>query len=404
MKKLVTTLSIALFALIACSPETGAQTGQTVILVSFDGFRHDYMDRGISPNLTTLAGAGLRAKSMRPVFPSKTFPNHYSIATGLYPSNHGIVSNTMYDKDANAWFRISDTVAVRSSLWWHGEPIWSTAVKQGQRSACFFWVGSEAEVAGVHPTYWKKYDGSVPHEVRVRTALEWLDLPEAARPSLITLYFDDTDGAGHRYGPEAPETNDAIARVDSALGLLIDGLRERDLFDTVNLIVLSDHGMTQLDPERVIYWDDVQDPSTVTVIDQGPLLALNAPAESLSVISERLGRLGPHVTVLSDEVLRERFQMNRTPRVPDVIALADEGWMVLQRRTMRRPVSGGTHGYDNEAPDMQAFFVAHGPAFRRGAAVERVHAVDVYALVAHMLGLEPAPNDGSFDRIREVLK
>jgi predicted AlkP superfamily pyrophosphatase or phosphodiesterase len=396
------TLLFSMLLLFGC--EQIPDSPQTIILISFDGFRHDYIDRGITPNLSALADAGVRAKGLKPVFPSKTFSNHYSLVTGLLPSNNGIISNTIHDKETDTWFRISDADAVTSSIWWKGEPIWATAVKQGQRSACYFWVGSEAEVAGVRPTYWTAYDGSIPHADRVGQVLDWLDLPENERPSIITLYFSDTDGAGHRYGPESAEVNAAIAKVDTALGSLIDGLKSRDMFDAVNIMVVSDHGMSQLDSTRVLFWDDVQDPSTVTYVDQGPILTLDLPADSIPIVSERLASLGDHITVLNDDELRDRFGIERSPRVPDLYAIADDGWMILQRRRMRRPVSGGTHGYDNTVPSMQSTFVAHGPMFKSGYTVESVDALDMYALMAHILRLEPAPHDGSFERISSVLK
>ncbi len=374
----------------------------TVILVSLDGFRPDYLDRGITPNLSALAAGGVRAKKMQPVFPSKTFPNHYSQVTGLLPSNSGIISNDMNDRETGRWFKISDANEVTSGHWWRGEPIWATAVKQGQRSACYFWPGSEAEIAGVRPTHFTKYDGRVPRAKRVEKVLEWLDMPAAERPTMITLYFSDTDGAGHRYGPFAPEVNSAIADVDSAVGLLMTGLATRGLGDKVNIIVVSDHGMAELDSNRVVFWDDVQKAAGLTIVDEGPILTLDMPEDSIEPVSARLRAL-KHLKIFTWDELQEKFGITPSPRTPMLWAQADEGWMVLRRSRVNRPVTGGTHGYDNRFESMQATFVADGPAFKSGYTVDRVRAIDLYELMCTILSLKPARNDGSLDSIKVVL-
>lgn len=392
--------AVALLAVAAC-----AQASAPVILISLDGFRNDYPEKTETPNLTALARDGVRADAMRPVFPSKTFTNHYTIATGLLPKHHGVVSNTMFDPELNAWFRIGDTGAVRNAAWWGGEPIWVTAVKQGQRSACFFWPGSEAAVGGIRPTYWKPYVHETPHEDRVAQVLAWLDLPADQRPSIITLYFSDTDDAGHRHGPDSPELKKAIREVDASVGRLLDGLTERGLRNTINMIVLSDHGMSAVDSSRVVYWDDALDNRTVRSIEEGPILTINAPADSVPVYVERLNRLSPHLKAYTNADLPARLSYTGHRRIPSIVALMDDGWTVSRRnRRGGYPISGGTHGYDNAVASMQALFMADGPAFKDGARVDTVMNLDVYELVCHLLGLKPAQNDGSFDRIKDVLR
>ena len=231
----------------------------TVILISLDGFRGDYLEKYEPPNLRSLAREGVQAKWMIPAFPSKTFPNHYTIATGLYPQNHGIVENNVFDKGFNAMFTMSKREEVQNGRWWLGEPIWITAEKQGQKSAPYFWPGSEAEIAGTRPTYWKPYDGKVPNDERVDTILSWLDLPLSERPTFLGLYFSDVDNAGHDFSPEAIETRDAVLKVDKELGRLIDGLKARGLFEQVNLIIVSDHGMAPQDPNNAIILDELFD-------------------------------------------------------------------------------------------------------------------------------------------------
>lgn len=382
-----------------------AQSPTPVLLISLDGFRNDYIDKAPTPNLSALAQSGVRAAAMRPVFPSKTFTNHYTLVTGLLPRNHGIVSNTMYDPTMRSWFRMSDTGAVRDPAWWGGEPIWVTAVRQGLRSACYFWPGSEAAIGGARPTYWKPYVHETPHDERIRQVLAWLDLREDERPSVITLYFSDTDDVGHRYGPDSPEIVRAIQKVDSSIGRLLNGLSARGLRDKVNIIVVSDHGMSTVDSSRVVYWDQALDTSTVRSIEDGPLLTLNAPAESVTVYVDRLNQLSPRLRAYASQSLPSRFAYSGNPRIPAIVALMDDGWSIVRhgRRAAYRPTAGN-HGFDNEFASMQATFVASGPAFRAGARVDTVFSLDVYALLCHLLDVRPAPNDGSFERIKPVLK
>lgn len=406
-KKIATGARLVVAILFFLAVQIGAQPTDRfpLILISLDGFRNDYLDRGITPQLSALARSGVRAAAMRPVFPSKTFTNHYTIVTGLLPKHHGIVSNTMYDPEMKAWFRISDTAAVRNPAWWGGEPIWVTANRQGLRSASYFWVGSEAPIGGVRPTYWKPYVHLTPHEERIRQVLQWLDLPSGERPSVITLYFSDTDDAGHRFGPDSPEIEAAIQKVDSSIGRLLEGLRERGLRGKVNVVVVSDHGMAAVDSNRVVYWDDALDATVVRSIEEGPILTINVPADSVRLYVGRLNELSPHLTAFASEDLPARFLYSDHPRIPSIVALMDEGWSVSRRsRRGGYPISGGTHGYDNMVPSMQAMFIAQGPSFRVGAQVDTVYNLDVYELMCRILLLKPAANDGSLKRIEGTLK
>ena len=212
----------------------------TVILISLDGFRYDYLSRYRPPQLNSLAAEGVRARWMIPSFPSKTFPNHYTIATGLYPQHHGIVENNIYDPIFKAVFTLSDRKEVENGRWWLGEPIWVTAEKQGQRSGSVFYPGTEGEIAGTRPSFWKKYDEGTSNDVRVDTILSWLDLPRDQRPTFLALYFSDPDDAGHAFGPISSETKKAVLKVDSEIGRLIEGLKAREIFSQMNLIIVSD--------------------------------------------------------------------------------------------------------------------------------------------------------------------
>jgi predicted AlkP superfamily pyrophosphatase or phosphodiesterase len=372
-----------------------------VLLIGVDGFHPSYLERPASRRLRELARAGVRARWLTPVFPTLTFPNFYTIATGLYPEHHGIVSNTIRDSTLG-WFKLR-TAAVLDPRWWSGEPIWATAIRQGKRAATFFWPGSDVAIGGVRPTYYKMFDSSIPNAARVTQVLEWLSLPADQAPSLITVYFGDVDDAGHQFGPDAPETDAAIARVDSAVGAIMDGLRVRGLEGRVNLVVVSDHGMAELEPGNLIYLDDVVDPATVEVVDLGPVLSLSPKPGAADTVYRALARM-PHLRVFRKEDMAT-YHYGNHPRIPKIVAIADEGWVVTTHgaAAIRSRLTRGAHGYPPEIASMQAIFLARGPAFKKGAVVAPFQNIHVYALLAHLLGVTPAPNDGSLDSVKTVL-
>jgi predicted AlkP superfamily pyrophosphatase or phosphodiesterase len=374
-------------------------------MVALDGFHPEYLSREPSRHLRRIAAEGVRARWMIPVFPTLTFPNFYSIATGLYPEHHGIVSNTIKDTLLGR-FTLRDTAQVRDPRWWGGEPIWVTAVKQGKRTATFFWPGSDVPISGVRPTYYRLYDGSVPNAERIRQVLAWLSLPADSVPDLVTLYFGDVDQAGHDFGPNSPETDSAIARVDSAVGALLEGLRQRGLA-RVNVIVVSDHGMAEIRPGQLIHLDDYVDTTMVDVVDLGPVISLNSRGGNDIEVYRRLRKAHPHLTVYRKSEIPEQLHYRSHRRIPAIVGVADEGWMVTthgQAASRRgRPFPRGHHGYPPVVPSMRALFLARGPAFARNVVVEPFENVHVYALLAHILGLRPAATDGTLDSIRSVL-
>jgi predicted AlkP superfamily pyrophosphatase or phosphodiesterase len=378
---------------------TGAPAGPVVILIGLDGYHPSYLSRPPSRHLRELARQGVQARWMTPVFPSLTFPNFYSIATGLYPEHHGIVSNTMLDSALGS-FSLRDRSSVEDPRWWGGEPIWVTAVKQKQRAATYFWPGSEAPIGGVRPTYYKLYDASVPDAERVGQVLQWLSLPSAQAPSLLTVYFNDVDDAGHRFGPNAPETDSAIARVDSAVGALMDGLEQRGLTGTVNLIVVSDHGMAEVALDHVIHLEQLIDTAAVKLVDQGPIVSLSPKSGRGDEIIAQLRR-APQLKVYRKSEIPAALHYRAQSRIQPILAIADEGWIATARSGVPSP--RGMHGYPPDLPSMRALFLARGPAFARGAVVPPFQNIHVYDLVAHILGLTPAANDGSLDSIRAVL-
>jgi predicted AlkP superfamily pyrophosphatase or phosphodiesterase len=397
--------ALLLLVLAACvAPATTprpASQPQTLVLVSLDGFRRDFLDSYSPPALTSLAHDGVVSAAMIPSFPTLTFPNHYSIVTGLYPEHHGIVSNTMYDTALKAGFNISGPM-ISESRWWGGEPIWVTAEKQGVRSASFFWVGSEAAIEGVRPSIYKKYDAKVTFSERVDSVLSWLTLPAAQRPRIITLYFNEPDHIEHEKGPDSPEAHAAVLMADSAVGRLVAGMRARGLYDAVNLIVVSDHGMANISPDRYVYVTDVTDTLNVRTIDRGPIFmgwALNGDNAGLVAALRKL----PHVQAWLKDSVPARLHFHDNNRITPVVALAETGWMINVGKPTRNK-NLGTHGFDNADPLMYALFIAHGPVFKSGARIPAFPNVDVYGLMTRILGLTPAPNDGSMAIIGKALK
>jgi predicted AlkP superfamily pyrophosphatase or phosphodiesterase len=377
----------------------------TVVLVSLDGFRWDYLDRGLTPNLSRLAREGVHAEAMVPVFPTKTFPNHYSIVTGRYPAKHGILGNLFTAPDVGGRFSLSNREAVRDGRYFLAEPIWVTAEKQGQLTAPMFWPGSEAPIDGVLPTYPVPFDGALPDTLRVRRLLEWLDLPAGRRPTFLTLYTSAVDNAGHDHGPGAEQTRRAIAQVDSLIGFLLAGLARRGTAHGVNLVIVSDHGMASTGPDRVLWLDDYVSGDALRVDETSALLTA-WPAEGLEDSVYRALERAPHLTVYRKAQLPARFHLEGSPRVAPIVAIADEGWTIAQR-TPADPsptVLRGNHGYDDSLSSMRAIFIAHGPAFRRGVTVPPFRNIHVYPLLAEVLDLDPAPTDGSLDSVRAMLR
>ena len=379
-----------------------------LLLISIDGYRANYLERGLSPTLEQLAQEGVRASGMQPSFPSLTFPNHYTIVTGLRPDHHGIVNNTMVDPVLGK-FSLSDRDAVANGRWWdQGTPLWETASRHGLKSATMFWPGSEAAIHGLHPDFWQAYDGHVTPDQRVDQVLAWLDLPADQRPSFLTLYFDDVDHAGHTFGPDTPQVDQALRETDAALARLVQGLKQRGLLDRMNMIVLADHGMASVPAQNSVLLDKLIPLTRVDVVSLGVLAGLNpTPGHDFAKIEAQLEKPQKHMTCWDKSRVPARLAYGSNPRVPQLLCLADVGWRITTTDYIARKkgkLSLGEHGYDNAAPLMQALFVAHGPAFRQGASVPSFPNVDVYPLMTHLLGLPAAANDGDYQAVKGMLK
>lgn len=385
----------------------------TVILISLDGFRFDYLEKFSPPTLNQLAKNGVRAKWLIPSFPTKTFPNHYTIATGLYPDNHGIIENNMYDAEFDAIFSLSKREEVQNARWWGGEPIWVTAQKQGQIAAAFFFPGTEAPISGVRPTFWKEYDGSIPNEERVDTILKWLDLPREKRPTLLTLYFSDVDDAGHNFGPDAEETKRAVLKVDENLTRLYEGLKKRKIENKVNLIIVSDHGMAAYQPRDAIILDEMFDVNVAErILWSGEFTQIFPKAGREEEIYQAIkSKLPATAAIYRRTEFPERFKFGKNKRIAPLVVVPQEGTTLMSKDRYRQlsergmlDRTRGAHGYDHELPSMRAIFIAHGRAFRKGYVAEPFENVEIYNLMCAILKLRPAPNDGNFALVRHMLR
>ena len=389
----------------AADATTVAASAPKLLLVSIDGLRADMLDRGITPNLQRIANDGVRAQWMTPSYPSLTFPNHYTIVTGLRPNHHGIIHNSMQEETLGR-FQLNLRDAVTDSRWWGGEPIWVGAEKAGIRTATWSWPGSEAAIQGVRPSQWRVYDANVPLAARVDQVLGWLGQTDADAPRLVTLYMEQVDKAGHHNGPDSPEYAAAIVAVDTAIGRLLDGLEARGLDATTNLIVLSDHGMASVPDGQTIAVEDMVDPSIAKDVSLGQSIGF-APLPGKQQQAEKI-LLGAHATYdcWTRQTLPERWEYGSNPRIPPIVCQMHEGWNALSRERLakREPGDRGSHGYDNALPSMRAIFIARGPSFKQGANLRGFDNVDVYPLMTRLLGIPAAPNDGNPETLVPALK
>jgi len=398
-----------IFAVAGCADpttRTEAPLHDPVILISIDGFRADYLDRGLTPTLAALAADGVRADAMKPSFPTLTFPNHYTLVTGLYPDHHGIVNNRMIDPATGNTFVYKDADTIADAAWWGGEPLWVSVEKQGRHAATMFWPGSDVAIDGVRPSLWVHFDGKLTPDQRVDRLLGWTDLAGDARPSFYTLYLEQVDHAGHDDGPDSAAVNAAMRDIDAALARLVDGLKARGLFDRANIVIVSDHGMTSTAPDRQIFLDDLVDLDEAGFVTGGILAGMNPKPAEAGAVEHAILAPHEHMQCWRKSAVPARLRYGTNPRVPALLCLADDGWIITTHEdaAKRKHFSLGEHGYDNDDPKMRALFVAHGPAFKAGLRVPEFDNVDVYPLLAYLLAIRPAPNDGHFDDVREMLR
>ena len=384
------------------NPETllAQQSKHYVVLVSLDGFRYDYARKYGAPNLEAMAKAGVSTpEGMLPSYPSVTFPNHYTLVTGLRPEHNGMAGMEFYDPDRHDEYRYSDPAKNSDGSWYYGTPLWVLAEQQGMRSACFFWPGSEAAIAGVRPTFYLHFDDKLDDALRVNQVIAWLKLPPAERPHFITLYYSNVDHAGHGFGPDAPETRAAVRHVDDLMGDLRDKLKELPL--PIDLIVTADHGMIKAQGDPIVL-DKYADLSKFKT--EGALLY--APTEIDAQRAYEQFHLHPDArfTVYRRLDVPHSLAYTTTPREGDPVVVPNGPYQIYAHAPTRKP-NIGSHGFDpHTMPEMKAIFYAEGPDINAGVKLKSFDNVDLYPFITHLLGLETPATDGSIVPLEPALK
>lgn len=399
MKNILLALSVLI--LFGCTPE---KKQSQLLLISFDGFRADYLSKAETPNFDRLIKNGATAEGLIPIFPTKTFPNHYAIATGLYPENNGLVGNSMYDPEMDARYSMGNRNAVENPEWYLGEPIWNTVEKAGKKAGTMFWIGSEAPIQNMRPTHWKSYDGSIPNEARIDTVIKWMTR-ENDPVDFGTLYFSFVDSQGHRYGPDSEEVIEAIKQADELVGYLMEKLENNE---SINLMIVSDHGMIEVSPDKKVVLDDFINTGEIEIISYSPALMFNVEGERERAVFENLKMNEENFKVYLKEDIPARYHLKDNIRVPEILMVADEGYTIntkqyFESRGANYP-SGGAHGFDNANPKMDGIFVAYGPAFKKEVKLDRFENIHLYEVMAKILNVDPAPNDGNIETVIEILK
>uniref|UniRef100_A0A8C9DCE9 Ectonucleotide pyrophosphatase/phosphodiesterase family member 3 n=2 Tax=Panthera TaxID=9688 RepID=A0A8C9DCE9_PANLE len=383
-----------------------------VILFSMDGFRAEYLQTWdtLLPNIHKLKTCGIHSKYMRAVYPTKTFPNHYTIVTGLYPESHGIIDNNMYDVNLNKNFSLSSKEK-NNPAWWQGQPIWLTATYQGLKAGSFFWPGSDVAINGSFPSIYMSYNRSIPYEERIFTLLKWLDLPKAERPAFYTIYVEEPDSAGHKNGPVSAGVIQALQLVDKTFGMLMEGLKQRNLDNCVNIILLADHGMDKTYCDKMEYMTNYFHRINFYMYE-GPaprIRARNIPQDFYTFNSEEIVRNlscrkpDQHFKPYLTPDLPKRLHFAKNVRIDKVHLLVDRQWLAVRSKAYSS-CGGGNHGYNNEFKSMEAIFLAHGPSFKEKTEIEPFENIEVYNLICDLLHIQPAPNNGTHGSLNHLLK
>ncbi len=393
------------FLLLVCLA-AGAAAGKNdrhVVVVSLDGFRWDYASRAHTPTLDSLRRAGVYSE-IYPCFPSNTFPNHYSMATGLHPDHHGIVNNTFYDRAYGKWYSIGNDAALQDPYFWRGEPVWNTAERQGLRTAVFMWVGNQAAVGGRQPSVNRLYDGKIPFRERAQWVLDEMNRPQDSIPHLIMWYLEEPDYTGHGASPDSPEVLRVAEELDSVLGWFFREVRRSPVFEKTDFIVLSDHGMASLSPERHLELYPLLDASRMrNSIASNPLYLEPEP----SYVDEAVGIINaqPHVRAWRREAMPPEYHYGSdTMRIMPVVVLPETGWTVTYKDGPYTPLAGN-HGFDPFSREMHMIFYASGPDFKKGYTQPSFQNLNLHAIIARLLGIEPAqPNDCDLRPMKKMFR
>lgn len=383
-----------------------AQKAPYVVMISLDGFRHDYIKKYNPLFLGSIVNEGIQAKRLTPVFPSKTFPNHYSLITGLYAGNHQLVANRFYDPELKESYQLGNSKVTRDGKWYGGSPLWLSVREQGMLSASFFWVGSDANIKGLYPNYYVPYDGKVKNRTRVEQVLKWLKLPEKERPHFITLYFSDVDSAGHRHTPDSIEVNDAVQRVDQEIAYLYKEASKLNL--PINFVIVSDHGMKAVENKKKVYLKKYIDITKAQFKEKGPITFIYLKDRKDIASYKRKLQKVPYTKVYLRSELPKKFHLKQSARAGDIILLAEPGAYIYplkdpkKNSPMEDKYSGGTHGYDPyKSKEMGGIFLALGPNVKKAGMVPVFDNIHVYPFVMKLLGL---PVKNKIDGKLSVLK
>ena len=394
-------LLVLLMAVLPWQAWAAGRDNYTVI-ISLDGLRWDYLDAYDVPFLNQLAREGVKAV-MQPSFPSKTFPNHYTLATGLTPDHHGVIANIFWDRERGVEFSLSNKVTRADGKYYGGDPVWLTAKHQGVKTATVYWVGSDVAIGGEHPTYWRDYQtDQLDYPGRVNEIVRLLSLPEKDRPHLVMAYFEEPDRSGHSYGPMNRMTRRAMESMDLLLSNLWARIQQLPIAGQVNLIVTGDHGMTSVDPKRFVDIDDVLPRHWYERFcnDYPTLIYASAPQYIDSICDALQGV--DHIRAWKRADIPAYLGYGTNKNMGDVVVLPDVGWLFADKPSTKQR---GSHGFDHTAADMQVGFRAIGPDFKVGyEKPERFSNVCVYPLLCYLLGVTPSPNDGSLDAVRDMLR
>lgn len=401
------------FLILTCGCEKREESPY-VILISFDGFRHDYIELYETPNFDSFIKDGVAAEKLIPSFPSKTFPNHYSIITGMYPGNHGLVDNNFYDSITNQIYSLDKRDLVADPFYYGGIPIWKLAQENGLKTASFFWVGSEAEIAGSFPDYYYEYEADIPNNQRIDQVVDWLKLPMAERPQLITLYFSLTDDIGHAYGPDTKEIGDAVVEADRLLGYLMGNLEETNL--PVNVIITSDHGMKKMQDleETYITLDEylnVKD-STILMVNSGTHVHIYGEKQDIDSLYRKLP-INEKFNKYKKNNLPDQWHYEHY-RVGDLLLTANPGHYFFTKERIEEILNlnsseikyWGTHGFDPyTTPEMGAIFYANGPSIINDKQVPPFKNIHIYPFIAEILNLKIKHEiDGKKEILQPILK
>lgn len=395
--------------LTACSsfnPSNGIKTDKSpkplTVLISIDGFKPEYLSKTNSPHLFQLAQQGATAEGMLPVFPSVTFPNHYSMVTGLYPDHHGIVNNSMKDGGISEAFRLSSKSAVGNPAWWEdATPIWVSAQRNGLKTSTLFWPGTEAKIKGIQPNDWLPYDKNLSPQARSLKLLEWLNRPNETRADFATLYFEDVDSMGHRFGPKSSEVLSAVNVVDNAIGSFVAGLKDLNLLELTTILIVSDHGMAYVDPANYIDLKPLLNPfPNISVEWQGPLAGINLNGNQAPQVLNTLNQ-NKNMQCWSKNNIPAKYHFGSHRRIPDIVCLSQLGFSAVSGiPSFQIP---GQHGFDPELKDMHGIFIASGYRVKK-TRLNYFENIEVYTLLCHLLNIQAEKNDAKDILFQQIIE